>query len=102
MSSQILTTVGARESRATSRPAVRAIPAGCAEILCSASGVMRVLRASYPHIPHAYILAAALSNLFNITFSYLSYKRFIFKTRGNYVREWMKCVAVYAVLVFSQ
>ena len=48
-----------------------------------------------PHIPHAYILAAALSNLFNITFSYLSYKRFIFKTRGNYVREWMKCVAVY-------
>ncbi len=48
-----------------------------------------------PIVPHSYILAAALSNLFNITFSYLSYKRFIFKTRGNYVREWMKCVAVY-------
>jgi putative flippase GtrA len=49
-----------------------------------------------PHIPHAYILAAALSNLFNITFSYLTYKWFIFRTRGNYVREWMRCVAVYS------
>ena len=41
-----------------------------------------------PHIPHAYLLAAILANLLAITFSYLNYKWFIFKTKGNYVREW--------------
>ena len=49
-----------------------------------------------PHIPHAYILAAVLANLLGITFSYLNYKWLIFKTKGNYVREWIRCVAVYS------
>ena len=49
-----------------------------------------------PHIPHAYILAMILSNVLNITFSYLTYKWFIFKTKGNYVHEWVRCVAVYS------
>ena len=48
-----------------------------------------------PHIPHAYVLAAVLANLLAITFSYLNYKWFIFKTKGNYVREWIRCLAVY-------
>jgi putative flippase GtrA len=49
-----------------------------------------------PHIPHAYIFASVPSNVLNITFSYLSYKWLIFKTRGNYLREWVKCIAVYS------
>jgi len=48
-----------------------------------------------PLIPYAYILASVLGNLICITFSYLSYKFFVFKTKGNYLREWVKCVGVY-------
>jgi uncharacterized membrane protein YGL010W len=32
----------------------------------------------------------------NITFAFLTYKWFIFKTKGNYLREWMRCVLVYS------
>lgn len=49
-----------------------------------------------PHIPYAYILAAVLANVLSITFSYLTYKWFVFKTKGNYIREWMRCIAVYS------
>jgi putative flippase GtrA len=49
-----------------------------------------------PHIPYAYMLASIISSFINITFSFLNYKRFIFKTRGNYLREWLRCVAVYS------
>jgi len=31
----------------------------------------------------------------NITFSYFGYKFFVFRTKGNYLREWLKCFAVY-------
>lgn len=49
-----------------------------------------------PHMPHAYILAGLLSSLINITFSFLTYKWFIFRTKGGYLREWLRCVAVYS------
>jgi putative flippase GtrA len=48
-----------------------------------------------PHIPHGYILASIASSTVNITVAFLGYKWFVFKTKGNYLREWMKCVAVY-------
>jgi putative flippase GtrA len=48
-----------------------------------------------PFVPHSYILASLLSSLLNITVAYLGYKWFVFKTKGNYLREWMRCVAVY-------
>jgi putative flippase GtrA len=47
-------------------------------------------------VPHSYIWASLLSSLVNITVSYLGYKWFVFKTKGNYLREWMRCVAVYS------
>jgi putative flippase GtrA len=47
-----------------------------------------------PHIPYAYIFAGPIANAINITFSFLNYKWFIFKTRGNYIREWLRCAAV--------
>jgi putative flippase GtrA len=49
-----------------------------------------------PHVPSAYILASVLASLLNITVAFLGYKRFIFKTKGNYLREWLRCVLVYS------
>ena len=49
-----------------------------------------------PRLPHAYIFAGVLSSFINITVSFLNYKWFIFKTKGGYLREWMRCVVVYS------
>lgn len=43
------------------------------------------------------ILASVLSTPLNITVSYLNYKFFVFRTRGNYLREWLKAFGVYGV-----
>ncbi len=48
-----------------------------------------------PYVPQSYILAAALSSLLNISVAFLGYKWFVFKTKGNYLREWVRCLAVY-------
>ena len=50
-----------------------------------------------PMIPHSYIAASVISSLLNISVSYLGYKFFVFKTKGNYLREWIRCVGVYSV-----
>jgi putative flippase GtrA len=41
------------------------------------------------------ILASILAVPLNITVAYLSYKFFVFRTKGNYLGEWLKCFAVY-------
>jgi putative flippase GtrA len=46
-------------------------------------------------VPVSYLFAYALSNFLNITVAYLGYKKFVFRTKGNYVREWLKAMAVY-------
>lgn len=46
-------------------------------------------------IPHAYELAYVLSNLIGITVAFLGYKWFVFRTKGNYLKEWLRCVSVY-------
>jgi putative flippase GtrA len=45
---------------------------------------------------HSYILAVVPSTMINITVSFLGYKWFVFKTKGNYFREWCRCVGVYS------
>jgi putative flippase GtrA len=50
-----------------------------------------------PVIAYGYVLASLLANLLSITFAFLGYKWFVFKTVGNYFREWLRCVAVYSV-----
>ena len=50
-----------------------------------------------PVISHSYIAAYVISSLLNISVSYLGYKFFVFKTKGNYLREWIRCVSVYSV-----
>ena len=49
-----------------------------------------------PVVPHSYIVASAISSLLNISVSYFGYKIFVFKTKGDYMREWIRCVAVYS------
>jgi putative flippase GtrA len=41
------------------------------------------------------ILASILPLPLNITIAYLTYKFFVFRTKGNYLGEWLKCFAVY-------
>ena len=41
------------------------------------------------------IFASILSTPLNISIAYLGYKFFVFRTKGNYLREWFKCFAVY-------
>ncbi len=46
-------------------------------------------------VPQSYMLACVLSSFINISVSFLGYKWFVFKTKGNYLREWIRCVGVY-------
>ncbi len=41
------------------------------------------------------ITAQIISVPVNFTASYFCYKIFVFKTKGNYLREWLKSIAVY-------
>ena len=47
-------------------------------------------------VPHSYVWASLLSSLLNVTVAYLGYKWFVFRTKGNYLREWIRCIAVYS------
>lgn len=46
------------------------------------------------HVPASYDFAVAISSLLNITVAYLGYKIFVFRTKGNYLREWTGAMAV--------
>jgi putative flippase GtrA len=50
-----------------------------------------------PMIPHSYVAASVISSLLSISVSFLGYKWFVFKTKGNYLSEWVRCVGVYSV-----
>jgi putative flippase GtrA len=49
-----------------------------------------------PLMAYGYVLASLLANLLSITFAFLGYKWFVFKTEGNYLKEWVRCLGVYA------
>lgn len=51
-------------------------------------------------LPHRFlyltvVIASVVVTPLNITVAFLGYKFFVFRTRGNFVREWLKCFAVY-------
>lgn len=48
------------------------------------------------HMPASYMAGSLLSSVLNITVSFLGYKWFVFKTKGNYLREWTRCLVVYS------
>ncbi len=60
-------------------------------------GCFAVLNMAFERLgPHAYLLASLLSNVIAISVAFLGYKWFVFKTHGNYLREWLRCMAVYS------
>jgi putative flippase GtrA len=42
-----------------------------------------------------YMYAAVLANVIAISVAFLGYKWFVFRTRGNYLVEWIRCFGVY-------
>jgi putative flippase GtrA len=42
-----------------------------------------------------YMYAAVLGNFVAISVAFLGYKWFVFRTRGNYMIEWIRCFGVY-------
>jgi putative flippase GtrA len=42
-------------------------------------------------------LASITSKPLAITIAFLCYKHFVFRTHGNYLKEWLRCFAVYGV-----
>lgn len=44
---------------------------------------------------YSYFYAAVLGNVIAITVAFLGYKWFVFRTRGNYLIEWIRCIGVY-------
>jgi putative flippase GtrA len=48
-----------------------------------------------PRVRFGYMYAAVFGNLIAITVAYFGYKIFVFKTHGNYLVEWFRCLLVY-------
>ncbi len=44
---------------------------------------------------YSYMYAAVLANFIAISVAFLGYKWFVFRTRGNYLIEWIRCFGVY-------
>lgn len=47
-------------------------------------------------LPYSYVTASLVANLIAITVAFLGYKLFVFRTKGNYLKEWLRCLAVYS------
>jgi putative flippase GtrA len=47
-------------------------------------------------VPQSYLAGSLLANLVSITVAFLGYKWFVFRTKGNYLREWLRCLGVYS------
>jgi putative flippase GtrA len=58
-------------------------------------GLFALLNWLLSSVPYGYLLATLFSNLIAITVAFLGYKWFVFRTKGNYLREWVRCVGVY-------
>ncbi|MDO8682985.1 MAG: GtrA family protein [Armatimonadota bacterium] len=46
-------------------------------------------------IPYAYMAASVIGTVVSITNAYVGYKLFVFKTKGNYLREYLRFYVVY-------
>lgn len=51
---------------------------------------------------YSYIAASLSSNFISITVAFLGYKWFVFRTKGNYLKEWLRSLIVYSgTIIFS-
>jgi len=48
-----------------------------------------------PLIPYAYMAAGLLGTAVCITVSFLGYKLLVFRSRGNFLKEYLRCYVVY-------
>jgi putative flippase GtrA len=52
----------------------------------------------YKIFPWLHIVAVGvIANIICITFSFLTYKIFVFKTKGNWLKEYLRCYLVYGL-----
>jgi putative flippase GtrA len=59
-------------------------------------GLFALLNWSFKGLgPYNYMYAAVLANFIAISVAFLGYKWFVFRTRGNYLIEWLRCFGVY-------
>lgn len=63
------------------------------------SGLVIFLGHLFPHRGKPLIadIAFAISTPIGITVAFFCYKHFVFRTKGNYLKEWLRCFAVYSV-----
>ena len=64
---------------------------------CAFAAVLYLLNLAMPQrfLYLTVIAASIIAWPFNVTVAYFNYKFFVFRTKGNYLREWLKCFAVY-------
>jgi putative flippase GtrA len=48
-----------------------------------------------PLIPYAYMVAGLLGSVTSITVAFVGYKLFVFRTKGNILKEYLRCYVVY-------
>lgn len=58
-------------------------------------GLFALLNWLLTRVPYGYLWAMFFANLIAITVAFLAYKWFVFKTKGHYLREWLRCLGVY-------
>lgn len=66
---------------------------------CTFAVILFLLNRSVPqHFLYLTVIAASLlCTPLNITVAYFGYKLFVFKTHGNYLKEWLKSFGVYGI-----
>jgi len=85
-----------RATHPTSTAALRYLLVGACNTLFGYACFALLTLLLNPFFRYGYVVASVLANLIAITFSFLGYKWFVFKTQGNYLKEWIRCLGVYA------
>jgi putative flippase GtrA len=49
---------------------------------------------------YSYLAASVVSGLLAVTVAFLGYKWFVFRTKGNYLQEWLRTVTIYSGSIF--
>lgn len=52
-------------------------------------------------VPFYYVVASLLAGVLNVTVSFLAYKWLVFRTRGDYLAEWIRAISVYSVTILT-
>lgn len=59
-------------------------------------GLYAALAYVWSGLRYGYVAASLVSNLIAITVAFVGYKLFVFRTKGEWLREWVRCVGVYS------